>query len=91
MKKMILEFKDRYVVDVALRSFTSPGPDTVFWSVAKNSYVIVRDPKGEWLHHGEPVTLASVNGRGEIRWTVVTHSPHQGEGAVEHFELEVRR
>lgn len=49
-----------YGVDRQLRSMVS-GPD-VYWSGRANSYVVIEE---DGRH-----TLASINGIGEIRWTV---------------------
>jgi len=65
----------------------------MFWSPKTekqngfNSFVLVANPDGPWAtKDGTRVTLASINGIGEIRWTVERNGDH-GEGAVEHFGL----
>lgn len=63
-------------VDIALKSKVDPGPDAVYWSPRGNSYVLVKAHLD--LNHqqyfltpwGQPVTLVSINGIGELRWTV---------------------
>jgi hypothetical protein len=90
-------------VQVALHSHTDPGPDTVYWSPQRwrdengrlepaggfNSFCLVENPDGRWVaRSGERVSLLSINGIGEIRWSVEPGSEHYGEGAVEHFGLK---
>lgn len=89
-------------VEIALLSASDPGPDTVFWSKRSykpdgevdrhghNSFVIVADVRGGWLtKDGVEVALLSVNGIGEIRWSVSSreYDHCNAEGAIEHFGL----
>lgn len=84
-------------VAIALMSEYSPGKDTVYWSPRGlhdgrggfNSFVLVADAeRGQWrMADGKRVNLLSINGIGEIRWTVDPHSKHYGEGAEMHFRL----
>ena len=97
MKVNVLKYGGRGV-DIVLKSFSSPGPDTVFWSKPDpstgrggcNSFVCVEDPRGFWLtEDGQRVNLISINGIGEIRWTIDgSHMVHWAEGSVEHFKLK---
>lgn len=101
MKPKVLKYGQRGV-DVALRSYTDPGNDTVFWSKQRyhddgspaggfNSFVCVADEKGEWLtEDGQKVALLSINGIGEIRWRISTaaYDLRNAEGSIEHFNLK---
>lgn len=99
----ILKLDDKGRVAVKLYSHTDPGPETVWWSPQKwrdegnrldpaggfNSFCLLADPNGRWVaRSGERVSLVSINGIGEIRWSVDPNSPHYGEGAVDHFGLK---
>jgi hypothetical protein len=67
-------------VDVALKVMRTSND--VFWTERCNSYVLVREltkseaPEGyvmdraQWLHNGVPVHCLSINGMGEIRWSI---------------------
>ena len=86
----MLQAYGKHGVDVRLQSFTSPGPDTVYWSERTNSYVCVADTHGPWVtSDGKPCALLSINGIGEIRWSVPA-KPFDEEqiAAVKHFGLK---
>lgn len=101
MKPRVLKRGGRGV-EVSIISARTPGPDTVFWSerVEKdgevvrhggNSFVVVASDTGDWrTRDGERVALLSVNGIGEIRWSVSAqqYDHRNAEGSIEHFELE---
>ncbi len=89
---VILKYGGRGV-DVALKSERNPGPDTVYWSPRKptgggyNSFVVVADERGPFVtSDGARVALISINGIGEIRWSV-DRSGSWAEGSIEHFAL----
>lgn len=56
-----------YGVNVKLTN-ANYSPD-VAW-VRGNSFVLVANPKGRFLHGSQRVDLVSINGIGEIRWPV---------------------
>lgn len=100
-KPRILKYGGRGV-DVALRTHSDPGPETVFWSPPRyhedgspgggfNSFVLVDDPNGYFLTEaGERVALVSINGIGEIRWKIdAPYMIRDAEGSIEHFGLKV--
>lgn len=99
MKINILKYGG-YGVDVKLRTKCDPGPDTVYWSVGSNSYVVVEGlaaipgtvpvTPGPWVtQDGKRVHLASINGIGEIRWEVDAWDAKRDEhvAALAHFGL----
>jgi hypothetical protein len=55
-------------VDIKLTAIGST--DSVFWSHRTNSYVVVENERGAFEIDGTKVSLVSINGFGEIRWTV---------------------
>lgn len=57
---------------VSVHLFDTVSTSRVFWSARCNSYVLIPDPaRGEFqTPDGRNVSLVSVNGAGEIRWTV---------------------
>jgi hypothetical protein len=98
------------VVDVGKVGWV-PGPSDIgtmtsygiWWSPVKegggghNTYVLVRSDTGPYVApSGERVRLLSINGGGEVRWSVEPYSALNspgtgfgGEGAFAAFELEV--
>lgn len=92
----------KHEVDLILRT-QRDFPDQVWWSENFNSYALVETPDGPWLLGETPVSLVAFHGAtGEIRWDVSTtgwteerSDAHRdngflGEGAVEHFGLQIR-
>lgn len=91
-------------VVIGLNGPDRDDPAAVFWSPQRwrddgdrmnpaggfNSFVLVEDPKGRWMQRRSEkrVSLLSINGIGEIRWSVEPGSEHYGEGAVQHFDLK---
>ena len=59
---------------VELKLYFVGNTDQVFWSKSGNSYVIVADPDGPWILNGCPCFLLSINGSGEVRWSVLRKS-----------------
>ena len=108
-KPTVLKYGARGV-EVALHSYTSPGPNVVFWSPQRyhpdgspgggfNSFVLVDDPERGYFRLGDKdydtdadrrVALVSINGIGEIRWTINgRHMIRDAEGSIEHFGLRL--
>jgi hypothetical protein len=62
-----------YGADIKLN--TRYNSSRVFWSPRGNSYVVMeRDGWGRWEPIQRP-TIASINGIGEIRWTIDPANP----------------
>lgn len=67
--------------------------DTVFWCSRSNSYVIVSsadDYFGQWRTPlGDRVAVHSINGIGEIRWSIVpsAHLSEIEQTVIAHFAL----
>ncbi len=60
----------------------------VFWDSNYNSYVVVKDESSQLTLAGEKVSVVSVNGAGEIRWSCNKQSqlrPGEGLEAAEYF------
>lgn len=70
-------------VDIKLDNFGS-HEGRVFWKLPEhNSYVMVPDPRGGFkTPDGTTVSILSINGIGEIRWSVQDWGPSDREAAV---------
>ena len=89
VKDEALRFRSEGGVDIGLRG-KGWDPKSVYWDTRGNSFAVVTPlPDHERIVSEQGVVLCSINGIGEVRWTVYGPAARYAENAeaVDHFGL----